>query len=290
MFLSKNKAFFRNRNFYFGLILSVFVLIIGPLLFFSCSSTQEKGQSRLEEVRAQEALQKEVGLGRLVAAKVIARYGLYKNEGVKKYVNLVGKGLAMYVGRPELEYHFAVLDSDTVNAFAAPGGYIFITKGLLKSLEDEAELAAVLAHEMAHVNQKHIIKTIRMPQQSRSFAERLAAIMGARDTLVSSAFSKVADQAQKLLFENGYKVKDEYEADEFGLKYSFMTGYDADGLIRFMIVLEKMEKKLGKDKAYHTHPPAAERLKRIRALKNQLAYDGGSRPVRRFVNMKKQLP
>lgn len=278
--MTQKKKIFNQYNIISVLLLALLALGIG------CATGPQRELSRAEEMERIEETRKEIGLGRLVAARIIARYGLYKNDKVRKYVNLVGKGLALYVGRPELNYNFAVLDSKVINAFAAPGGYIFITKGLLREINDEAELASVLAHEIAHINKKHIIKTLRMPKASKTFAERIAAILGARDTLISSVFGKVAEQAQNMLFEKGYKRQDEFEADEFGLQYAAMTGYDVNGLVRFLNILEKMEVKLGKKKAYSTHPEARERLSKVEAIKNRLGISGGKRVIRRYQKMK----
>lgn len=106
--------------------------------------------------------EEEIVLGEAVAVEAFSRFGgEYPNQAWNRYINLVGKTIAEVSDRPTLNYHFAILNSQEQNAFAAPGGYIFITVGLLKTLKNEAELGGVLAHEIAHVTKQHMLETIR---------------------------------------------------------------------------------------------------------------------------------
>jgi len=100
-------------------------------------------------------------LGRQVAARIAGNFGVWNDKSWTLYVNLVGRALAPYSERPDIKYRFAILDTDDVNAYAAPAGYIFITRGLLKKLDSEAQLAGVLGHEIAHVARKHIVKEVQ---------------------------------------------------------------------------------------------------------------------------------
>ena len=97
----------------------------------------------------------EIEFGRGVAARILARYPPYNDPKLTRYVNLVGGGLAALSGRPELHYHFAILNTDDINAYSTPGGYVFVTLGALKLMHDESELAGVMAHETAHVALRH---------------------------------------------------------------------------------------------------------------------------------------
>ena len=99
-------------------------------------------------------------LGREVSAKMIAAFHIFRNDALARYVNEVGATVAAQSERQDIQYHFAVLDSDEINAFSAPGGYVFITRAALKLCEDESELAGVLAHEVGHISGKHVVHMI----------------------------------------------------------------------------------------------------------------------------------
>jgi predicted Zn-dependent protease len=148
-----------------------------------------------------------------VAARVIARFGFYGNLSVMKYVNLVGQALSRNTNRPEIEFRFAVLNTDEINAYAAPGGYIFVTRGALAAMRDEAELAAVLAHEMGHVVEKHVVKELNIKGTETSAATGLAHLIGGSTDSARAAFAQAVDKALDMLFKDGYKREDETQAD-----------------------------------------------------------------------------
>ena len=109
----------------------------------------------------------EISLGAGISSNLLGAALPLQNQAVQEYVNHVGRWLSLHTERPDLPWHFAVLDDNNVNAFAAPGGYVFITKGLLARMKSEAELAGVLAHEMAHVLKKHHLQAIKKSGSSR---------------------------------------------------------------------------------------------------------------------------
>ncbi len=111
----------------------------------------------------------EVTIGRGVAARILAQYWEWHDQALDQYVTLVGQTLVLGVGRDDTTYYFAILYSDTINAFSTPGGYTFITRGALGQMRDEAELAGVLAHEIAHVNQRHVLGEV----ENRYLARRV---------------------------------------------------------------------------------------------------------------------
>src|SRR3989338_3678250 len=124
---------------------------------------RRKSQTLAEEsFSTKDDVEAEIIFGREVAARILGRYKLYEDKNLARYINMVGRSAAQYANRPEIEFRFAILNTDIVNAFAAPGGYIFITKGALRLMEDEAELAGVLAHEVAHVSERHIVKELNI--------------------------------------------------------------------------------------------------------------------------------
>lgn len=202
--------------------------------------------------------EKETEIGRGIAATVAGRYAVLRDPELTRYINLVGLAVAEQSPRRyEIDFRFAVLDADDVNAFAAPGGYIFITRGALAVMESEAELAGVLAHEIGHVDAKHVIDEIR----------RADVIQTAQDEsqLSGALLDRIASLGTGLLF-TGLSREDELEADALGLRYAAATGYRADGLIRFVDRLRALE---GTDEGRlrelsATHPSPADRLEALR--------------------------
>jgi predicted Zn-dependent protease len=195
----------------------------------------------------------EIRFGREVAARLIGRYGLYNNDILTKYVNLVGLSLAAYSNRPELKYYFAILNTSEINAYAAPGGYIFITKGAIDKMQDESELAGVIAHEMGHINGKHVVKELDIKATEGSATAGLARLIGGGTESARLAFSKAVDQAMDTLFKTGYKREDEIQADKGSVMLCAVSGYDPAGLIRYF---ERISAAKGKPTEVldRTHP------------------------------------
>jgi len=152
---------------------------------------------------------------------------LYDDPELQHYVNEVGLWVAQQSERPNLPWHFGVNDSDHINAFAAPGGYIIITKGMMKQLRNEAELAGVLGHEVAHVTQKHHLKALRKSALVNLLSAGVAA---------ASAESRHAEMVRQLagptkeLYARGLDKADEFEADRMGVVLAARAGYDPYGL------------------------------------------------------------
>ncbi|HRX15240.1 MAG TPA: M48 family metalloprotease [Spirochaetota bacterium] len=224
---------------------------------------------RKRETEQHQQVTQELLYGRLLSKEILSRYKVYNNPEASVYINKVGRGVALFAGRSELTYYFAILDSETINAFAAPGGYIFITKGSIMAMENEAELAAVLAHEIGHVNNRHIMRQIPLPK-GNNIADTIASILVAQGTVVSAAMNETVKKASTLLFENGYRIQDEYEADQSAISYLIETGYDHRALIQFMSRIESIKKADAKLQVYHTHPPTLDRINMINSfLKEQ---------------------
>ena len=141
-------------------------------------------------------------------------------------MNEVGLWVAQQSERPNLPWHFGVNDSDHINAFAAPGGYIIITKGMMKQLRNEAELAGVLGHEVAHVNQKHHLKALRKSAFANLLGEGVAA---ATDSKHADLVKKLAGPTKEL-YARGLDKADEFEADRMGVVLAARAGYDPYGL------------------------------------------------------------
>jgi beta-barrel assembly-enhancing protease len=214
----------------------------------------------------------EIRFGREVAARLIGRYGLYSNDALTKYVNLVGLSLAAYSNRPELKYYFAVLNTSEINAYAAPGGYIFITKGAINKMQDESELAGVIAHEMGHINGKHVVKELDIKATEGSATAGLARLIGGGTESARLAFSKAVDQAMDTLFKTGYKREDEIQADKGSVMLCTVSGYDPAGLIRYF---ERISAAKGKPTEVldRTHPAYDARITLLKDTIKSAAID-----------------
>lgn len=216
-------------------------------------------------------LEEEIAIGQAVAIEAFARFGgEYKDEALTTYVNLVGRTVAEVSDRPELTYRFAILNSREQNAFAAPGGYIFVTIGLLKTLKNEAELAGVLAHEVAHVTQKHMLKTLQRSAILANVSEFSLSAMNKDPKL----FSNVIDAATDMLFEKGLDKEMEFEADTVGIEYTYRAGYHPNGLRDYLATL-KAQEGTADSRFFSTHPSTGERLRR--ATDTAIRYTGASK-------------
>ena len=206
--------------------------------------------------------EEEITLGEAVAVEAFSRFGgEYSNPAWTRYINLVGKTVAEVSDRPTLNYHFAILNSQEQNAFAAPGGYIFITVGLLKTLNNEAELAGVLAHEIAHVTQKHMLDAIRRGSLMGSVSELTLTAMKQDPAM----FSSVIDEMTDLLFTKGLDKDKEFEADVVGVEYAYRAGYNPQGLEDYLQTLAKEEGHV-ESKFFTTHPSTTLRISKIDTL------------------------
>lgn len=268
------------------LILLAFGVIWGNLLY------ADNGRTRLpyleDDFSDMADLEAEVLFGRDLAARILGNYKASRDPGLIRYVNLLGKGLALYSGRPELEFHFIVLDSSEINAFATPGGYIFITAGALHRMENEAQLACVLAHEIAHVTQKHVVRRLDIKGEDDSSFSALSSAIGSSTAAVRTLIEQSLDEAATILFEKGYKLKEEMEADRVGIQIAALAGYDPTQLGRFLSLCKGFEKP---DASYKgEHPQLEVRLSSItQALKESgLEKNNNAQVRRRFYENVKQ--
>ena len=168
-------------------------------------------------------------IGAAVSEKIRQRYGVVQDPAIHEYVTLVGTVLAQHSERPQLAWKFIVLDTDGVNALAAPGGYVHITRGALSLMSSEAELAGVLGHEIIHVTEKH---TIRAIQKGKAIQ------MGANETMANNPaiFNKIVDKATEAVMA-GFGRGEELEADEKGIVVAAKAAYDPKGLGAFLTTL-----------------------------------------------------
>lgn len=229
--------------------------------------------------------EEEQSIGQAIALQVIARYGgLSERPELTRYVNLVGRAVALTCDRSDIAYHFAVLNHDSINAFAAPAGYVFVTRGLLGQVRNEAELAAVLGHEIAHVSQKHILEVIQRSKQLAGITEAGLAYANQNP----EAFKGLIDAAVKKLLDEGLDQEKETQADALGDVFAARVGYDPTA---YLALLNRLRALKGDDKAFFkTHPNFSAR---INAVQNVIDAQGlqatGVLASERFARMGKRL-
>jgi len=206
-------------------------------------------------------LEAEIIFGRVLAARILGQYRMYDNDKLNDYINKIGRGLAQFANRPEIEFKFAVVDTNIVNAFAAPGGYIFVTKGALMKMDDEAELAAVLSHEIAHVSEKHIVKELNIKGQDNSSVSGFAQVLGGGTGAMRAVFTQLVDSAAEILFEKGLKKQDEFDADRVSVFISSTAGYDPSALKRYLKKVKGADKET--KELLGTHPSFDDRINNV---------------------------
>ncbi len=204
-------------------------------------------------------------LGQEVSDKLRARYGVAQDTAAHKYVTLVGTVLAQASSRPALPWKFIILDTDGVNAYAAPGGFILITRGALALMENESELAGVLGHEISHITEKHTIKSIK-----KNNGEKLATELGGAATR-SQILGAFVDKAYDNLFQGAYDRGDELDADEKGIALANKASYAPKGLAAFLARLDERNKdQADRNGLFASHPDTKERIDKLgKQISNQ---------------------
>ena len=216
---------------------------------------------------------KEIEIGRGIAATIAGRYPVSTDTALTRYVNLVGLTVASVDPRGDIQYHFAVLETPDVNAFAAPGGYVFVTRGALSLMQSEAELAGVLAHEVGHVNRRHVINQIRKSDTMREVRDQL--------DLQGATLDKVVGTGSDALF-MGLSRDDELQADSLGLEYASAAGYDPGGLAAFVTHLNAHAGEGALAAFFATHPKPEDRVERLNAIAAREHLAGGVDLAARF--------
>lgn len=219
----------------------------------------------------------EAEIGHGVAANLLGAAPLVQDDKLQAYVSRLGWWLAMQTERADLPWRFGVLDSENVNAFAAPGGYVFITKGLLLRMRNEAELAGVLAHEMAHVLQRHHLNAIQKNARTGLMADLASMAVGSSE---HAALAEKAIGAGTELYARGLDKDDEFEADRMGVVIAARAGYDPYGL---PAVLQTLEAANAQDSnlalMFKTHPAPQKRLELLDGLMTGTMDRYASQPV-----------
>ena len=240
------------------LFLSLFIICLA-----NCSVNPVTGKQDFVMISESQEIQ----MGRKYNAQILKQNPIYQDQSLQSYVQSIGESLAAISHRPNLIYRFTVLDSPDINAFALPGGYIYINRGLMAYLSSEEELAAVLGHEIGHVTARH---SVRQYSQSQ--------LMGVLSTAIEINSGRTAGNLANLAsgaLLSGYGRDMELEADDLGAQYIYQEGYSAQGMYEVLSVLKDQEiysKKIAEQrgqepKSYHgvfaSHPSNDRRLQEV---------------------------
>lgn len=253
-----------DRNIVLSLKLAV-IFWVAIFIFGSCATNPVTGKKELSLLSNSQEIQ----LGAEADPGIVAQYGLYDDPKIAKYVDELGQKMAKISHRPTLQFHFRVLDSPVINAFALPGGYVYITRGILAYMNSEAELAGVIGHEIGHITARHGAKAYTRAQ--------LAQVGFGVGYLFSETFRQFSDVAQMgvgLLFLR-FSRDQERQSDELGVAYSTKVGYDATHMSHFFGTLSNLRGLSGTDSGgaleswFSTHPDPHDREAKTLQLAKQ---------------------
>lgn len=271
-------------------VVSAFILLVAAALLAAAPArAQIPGLDKVfkvAEAQREWTPEEEQAIGQATAAKLVAIFGLYENPAMVKYVNLVGGGVSQFAARQDIAYHFAILDTEMVNAFACPGGYIFVTRGLLANAEDEAELAGVLAHEVIHAADKHVEKELRSRKMAgigtEAASEQAVSATGGVAGMALEQALKVAEKVVDQLLTGKLSRDKENDSDTKGVELAAAVGYDPRGYPDFLDWLGQAsastdnQRFLGNLTA--SHPKFSDRIKRLNELIAKRGWDKEERP------------
>ena len=239
---------------------ALYLCFISAILWIlSCAVNPVTGKRELMLVSEDQ----EIALGIKSDPQIVQTYGAYNDPKIAKYVTDLGKSMAAISHRSNLDYHFRVLDSPVINAFAVPGGFVYITRGILAYLNNEAELAGVMGHEIGHITARHSAKQISRQQ--------IAQVGLGVGVVLSQDFAQFAGLAQSslgLIFLR-FGRDAERQADQLGVDYSTTVGFDAREMANFFGTLDRMsagQERGGLPGWFSTHPDPAERVQNVRKM------------------------
>jgi predicted Zn-dependent protease len=249
-------------------------VLVGTLLLAGCAVNPATGDRQLMLITEEQ----EIAMGREAHEGILAAMGVYPDDEVQQYVSRLGKELSTTSERPHLPWTFTVIDDPTVNAFALPGGFIYVTRGIMTHLNSEAELVGVLGHEIGHVTARH--------GASRMSKAQLATLGLGVGMIISPEFRQFGDLAQQglgLLFLK-YSRDDERQADDLGFRYTVNGGWDAREMPEVFAVLKRVSEVAGAGRLPNwlaTHPDPVERQERIRSAIESSALDFSQTTINR---------
>lgn len=234
-------------------------LILSLVMLNNCAKNPVTGNRQL--VLMSEA--QEIEMGKSADPQILQEYGLYPDENLQKFITTKGKQMAAISHRPNIEYNFRVVDSDIINAFAVPGGYVYFTRGIMAHFNNEAEFAGVLGHEIGHIAARHSVE-----QQRNAMLGQLGLIAGMVIAPELGQFAETASQGLGLLFLK-FGRDAERESDRLGVEYSSKIGYDAHEMAGFFETLQRKQEESGSAELPNflsTHPNPGDRNKTVNKL------------------------
>ncbi len=267
--------FFKNAFFILFFLVSIWALTACKEVSLDIQDIVETAGSISRHVgnMGEKTDEEEVIIGKEISATLLGAFPLSQNREKQLYINRVGVWLALQTNRTSLNWRFAVLDVQNINAFASPGGYIFVTRGLLDILDNEAQLAGVLSHEIAHVIERHHMNELQsnasfgIANDLSQFALRQSSGESIKSQYLTDEVSKKLTVAAKSLYTSGLAKTDEFSADHLGMLISARAGYDP---YAYLEVLHKLDKYSTNDSQlallFKTHPKPADRLLHLESL------------------------
>ena len=237
---------------------AVSAVSLSPFVFSACAVDPVTGKKQLMMVSQQQ----EIGIDKKQTPHQFSSdYGLSRDTGINRYIKDVGKKMLPYVHRPQMPYNFNCVNANYVNAYAFPGGTIGISRGILLKLDNEAELAALIGHELGHVNARHSAEQMSKGQLSSLIVGSLAAAAGTQGAQLGELTQKLGMMGQGLLLSK-YSRDNEREADALGNEYMVKAGHSSDGFVGLMEMLNSLhkEKPNSAQILFSTHPMSSERL------------------------------
>jgi predicted Zn-dependent protease len=252
-----------TRRLALALLVPSIVLLSGPA---GCARNPVTGKSELSLVSESQEIQ----MGKQAAQEVAQTIGYYKNDAVQSYVADLGKRMAEQSERPQLPWEFHVVDDASVNAFALPGGFIYVTRGLMTSINDEAELATVVGHEIGHVTNRHSVQQI-----SKAQLAQLGLGIGSILSSDIARFGQLASAGLSVLFLK-YSRDAENQADQAGFRYALNQNYDVREMTKVFQTLDRISQAGGGGKLPEwlaTHPNPGNRIKHIEKMLDTLKVD-----------------
>jgi len=243
------------------------VVLAVLLLLNSCAKNPVTGRSDLMLMSESQ----EVALGQRSDPEITAYMGIYEDPALQKFINEKGQQMASVSHRKNLKYHFKIVDSDVVNAFAVPGGYVYFTRGIMAHFNNEAEFAGVLGHEIGHITARHSAK-----QYSKAMLAQIGLVAGSVVSPTFAQYAELASQGLGLLFLK-FGRDAESQSDKLGVEYSTKIGYDAVEMSSFFSTLDRLRKVQGSEEVptfLSTHPDPVDRegkvLKMAKSWKNKV--------------------
>jgi predicted Zn-dependent protease len=232
-------------------------LIFSLLVFLGCSTIYNPATERNEFIVIPTS--SEVVMGQDIHQQILSKYKLSKDPALGQKVQRIGQRVAMMSDRKDYSYHFFVIEKDELNAFTVPGGKIYIFTGLMDQLTDP-QVAAVLAHEIGHCAARHTIKKFQAALGYNIIGGIVLSQLGEK---AQSIAALGADTVMNLVF-SSYGRQDEYQADQLGVKYLYLSGYDPNAMLETLEVLRKGSKGPNPPEILASHPYLENRIERAR--------------------------